>query len=198
MRSVRFIVPWRTDDGERARIWEFCRARWEAAGYHPIESPSPEGPFNRAAAINAGADAPWDMLVIADADVVVSLGQLGHGIELATQTDQVVFPFRRYVGLTPENTETVLAGGGYSDRGGFRSMHHTSSVVIVPRAAWERIGPYDERFTGWGFEDTEWARRARPYGRVRGDVYHLWHPRSEHKRKGPLWEANRKLAATLR
>lgn len=137
-------------------------------------------------------------MIVADADVTLgSMSQLTAGIDLAVELDQVVFPFRRYVGLTPENTRTVLEGGGYSDRGGFRSQAHTSSVTIILRSVWDRIGPFEERFTGWGFEDSEFARRARPFGRVRGDVYHLWHPRSEHKRQGALYEANRKLAASL-
>jgi glycosyltransferase involved in cell wall biosynthesis len=55
-------------------------------------------------------------------------------------------------------------------------------LVAFPRAWFERIGGFDRRFTGWGYEDSDLRRRAsltigvtRPHG---PRLLHRWHPRN--------------------
>jgi GT2 family glycosyltransferase len=56
-------------------------------------------------------------------------------------------------------------------------------AVVVSRAAFEEVGGYDERFVGWGWEDTSFAialeKLCGPQTRVPGPLYHLWHPSVE-------------------
>jgi hypothetical protein len=59
-----------------------------------------------------------------------------------------------------------------------------SCCMVIPRAVWDDLGGFDERFRGWGFEDM--ALQSIVVGlygheRIDGDVYHLWHPRSEER-----------------
>jgi hypothetical protein len=54
-----------------------------------------------------------------------------------------------------------------------------SCCIVIPRAVWDDLGGFDERFRGWGFEDM--ALQSIVVGlygheRIAGDVYHLWHP----------------------
>jgi hypothetical protein len=59
-----------------------------------------------------------------------------------------------------------------------------SCCIAVPRAVFEDLGGFDERFRGWGYEDMAFQSiivGLYPWGRVEGDVIHLWHPRSEER-----------------
>jgi len=62
--------------------------------------------------------------------------------------------------------------------------------IGMDRALFESINGFDERFEGWGLEDSDLrdrAMRLRPRPRVknlylRNDVYHLWHPTGNRER----------------
>lgn len=56
-----------------------------------------------------------------------------------------------------------------------------SLSFATTRATWELIGGFDERYVGYGGEDTDFAFRARSLGIGMawcgdGDAYHQWHP----------------------
>lgn len=187
------------------------------------------GPFNRAAALNraaaaADADGRWDLAVIVDADVFIDPANVRHALERARATGKVTWAFTRWNGLTPEGTERVLAGDPTRDAnpkahdgvtllaGEPRSVLPSdviektnpiswSCCFVVPRAVWDDIGGFDERFRGWGWEDMAFQSVVCGlYGheRLHGDVWHLWHPRAEERIKPgrpehPAYVANRML-----
>lgn len=196
---VRYVVPWRPDGGARDKLWAFCRQMWarEVPEANWAESPSPKGPFNRAAAINAGARGAWDVLVVADADVFVAGEQLREAIARAYATEHFTLPYSVFCGLNKETTEAVLAGTWRPGQQGirYRSINHVSSILAIPRAVWDGTGGFDERFIGWGCEDVEFARRAGVKHRIEGIVWHLWHPNSPDKRRGATYRRNRDLLA---
>lgn len=49
--------------------------------------------------------------------------------------------------------------------------------TLIPRAVWTQVGPLDERFVGYGYDDVDWCTRAAPFGRIAVDhgsrVVHL-------------------------
>jgi len=51
----------------------------------------------------------------------------------------------------------------------------------------------DERFHGWGCEDTEFLRRI-PWRRLRGPLFHIWHAKASKER----FERNRRLLRNVR
>lgn len=56
-----------------------------------------------------------------------------------------------------------------------------SCCFAIPRPGWDRLGGFDERFRGWGFEDMAFQSASVGligHERVEGDLFHLWHPRS--------------------
>lgn len=218
MRAV-ILRPYRGDGAQRDRLAAWTGARW--AANHPdlamYSASGPlEGPFNRAAALNeaarlADADGRWDLAVVIDADIFIDPANVVAALERAGSSGKVTWAFRRWNGLTAEATADLLAGGGLPSLGEpgtvtTEAIDKTNPIswsccFVVPRAVWDDLGGFDERFRGWGWEDMAFQSVVCGlYGheRLDGDVYHLWHPRAEERiRKGtplhPAYVANRML-----
>lgn len=200
MRTV-ILVPRRDDNGQRDRLWTWCRARWERhfpdlaiyEGHHDY------GPFNRSAAINraavaADADGRWDQAIVIDSDIFVKVSQVRAAIKLAAETGRVTWAHRRWRGLTEHWTKRIV-----DDRRDFgpeiddvdmdifvaqTNPISWSCCMVVPRAVFDDLGGMDERFEGWGFEDMAWQSIVKGlYGfeRIEADIYHLHHERSEER-----------------
>ena len=203
MRVV-ILAPWRTDDGPRAAVWRVCRSRWEALfpDWPVYEGRSPEGPFNRSAAINDAARqaGSWDVAVIIDADVMLRAGNVREAVRRAAETGRVTWAHRRWRGISEDATrrltrpdpiwaEAALGKGGVErsdlDADIDLIVEKTtpmswSCCIAIRRDAWERVGGFDERFVGWGFEDIAFQAATGGlvgWDRVEGDVLNLWHPR---------------------
>jgi hypothetical protein len=188
---VVFLVPWRTDDGPRAAAWALCRRRWEALfpDWPIYEGVSPEGPFQRAAAINdAAAQAgSWDVAVIIDADVMLPAGNVAEAVKRAAKSGKVTWAHRRWRELTKEATDRLVgpkgekyapgALGGSVEETDFSAVDEGGKSIIdlvvskttalswscciaVRRDSWDRIGGFDERFIGWGHEDAAFMSSA--------------------------------------
>lgn len=145
--------------------------------------------FNRSHAINRAAhhhDATHvDVLVIIDADVLCDAEHVRKAIGLAFNRHRLVFPFEHYAYLTQKMTDSILEGysGSWEPGVQFRMGGTCSSVVVVPRALFEQVHGFDETFTGWGWEDVAFSLACQTLGngfeRVKGDVFHLWHPKPQ-------------------
>lgn len=184
MRVV-VLVPRRAGIADRDRLWEYVSEWW--ATYHPewpvYVGESPDGPFNRGAAINAAAReaGDWDVALVVDADVVCPPEQVEEAVRVAAATGRMTFPFTRYRAIGEQMTQRVLGGfGGDWSKGAKASMvTHVSSVQAVPRVLWEVVDGFDERCRGWGHDDTIFAHCCRTLGggieRIPGTVWHLYH-----------------------
>ena len=193
-----FLVPRRKDNGHRDRVWDYCRARWEALfPAIPIyEGHHEDGPFNRSAAVNRAADnaGQWDLGIVIDSDVMLSRSQVQAAIDKSAETGRVTWAHRRWRGVTEDWTRRIL--DDQRDFGPEPSRDEVDLIVdrtnplswsccfVIPRLVWDDMGGFDERFRGWGFEDMAFQSIvAGLYGheRIEGDVVHLWHPRSEER-----------------
>lgn len=185
--DVPILVPRRRDDGPRDEIWDgIMREYWYDAnlyeGYHETD-----GPFNRSAAINTAADlaGDWDVAVIADADsVLADMGKLWGATALAMKTQQLVIPHSRWVNIDQDETEEFLETTKPIVRWKkTRTIYSLtlSSILVVPRSVWDTVNGFDERFVGWGWEDTAFMyavdHMTPGHIRLEGDVYHLAHER---------------------
>lgn len=200
---VRLIVPRRADGGHRDRLWSFCRAYWarELPGWTIVEGHHDDGPFNRAAAINRAAAGKWDVAVIVDADVIVDAAIVARAAGQALETGRMTLPFRTRWSLNQKGTEKILDGhqGTWRPWAAGRQTFNVSTCLAVPRALWDEIGGFDERFSGWGGEDDAFAAAARALGgtidRLAGDAWHLFHQRSLWRdHRAPLYRQARLLA----
>jgi hypothetical protein len=193
------LVGRRGDRGRRDRLWRFCSDWWTRELGWPIfvgvhDDP---GPFSLAAASNRAAAlaGDWTVALYVGADVVLGgPGQAREAVRLAVKRGQLVFAHDHYYSLSREGTEAVLAGaaphGSMNEWPGHGPWPNTfSSALAVPRALWDAVGGFDERFTGpWGGEDLAfWSAccaLGRGFDRVTGPVFHCWHERDRAQREG--------------
>lgn len=193
------LVPWRGGEPWRERAWRHCSARWAQLGWPLIAAGmAQEGPFSRARARNEAARLaePWDVAVFADADTIVrDRQQVQAGIDVALTTGRLVLPFTRFTGLTQPQTLLLLAGRLELPEVDTEPDPSVGGVVVVPRSLWHDVGGYDERFVGWGFEDSAFAVAAGGPARTPGRIWHLWHPAApETDPRHPQHRANRAVA----
>lgn len=206
------LIPWR-EDPARKRILDWVLDRWSGfPGLKEIRlGESPEGDFNRSVALNDAADrAKGDVYVVADADTtyadpdVMRLAIDG----VASGVAPWALPYARYYNLREPITERMLAG---DTEGAFREpasedydhclLDSVSGIVVVSAQGWERIGGFDERFTGWGHEDRAFASALTamvgPCRRYASAVFHLWHPNGL-RFESPGIQERERLAALYR
>jgi hypothetical protein len=155
-------------------------------GHHEV------GPFNRSAAINmaselADRDGRWDVAVIIDSDTVSNPIAIRVAVEHAARTGGLAVAHSHRHMLSERGTQAILNG----DRGDWKRARmirrtYTDSVscaVAVARRTWDLVGGFDERFVGWGYEDTGFhiaceTMTGMSIHVVPGDCFHLWHPLS--------------------
>ena len=193
-------VPWR-DRGSRtaARSLSYVvRHLEDVTGVEPILVDSPSPVFSLAAARNRAFELSGGVVVVCDADTVPDGDALLAAIDLARTSPSVILPFTLFRALTPEATEEVLAGDrAPRDAADLLTLDWSvGGVQVASVATWTALGGQDERFTGWGCEDTAFyltsLARERPHQRVEGQIHHLWHPRAVDERS-PEYVYNEQL-----
>lgn len=186
--KIVILVPYRHSDSRREQLWSFTR-KWLEHN-HPwwpiVLGASPEGPFNRSAAINdAARQVEWDLAVIHDADTVVPADQLSAAASAAEVTNRLAFSFTSVADLSESCTDHILDTGDISLRhltiDSLRTapLATQSSSLVVTRDLWDKIGGFDEAFVGWSAEDNAFCHAATVLGgeprRIPGNAFHLWH-----------------------
>jgi hypothetical protein len=173
------------------------------------------GPFNKSWGLNVGfrlSRHPW--LVFADADIVLG-DALPAALDYLARGAQAVKPYRRLLDLD-EADSARLRGGDFDwipdrDSGAPRNREgegeyivFAGGVFLITRAAFVRVGGWDERFRGWGGEDDAMSYRLER-ARVPAleldtrPALHLAHPRPAAATTGqPHYAANRALLEDYR
>ena len=206
MRTV-ILLPWRSDNGWREKLWAHCRAIWEREFPEwPIYlGVSDDGPFQRSQAINRAAEAAgdWDVALIIDGDTISEPEAVRRAVAYALATGGVGIAHRARLMLTKGATHQLLSGRKVPTRSN-RSVSRVwqdsvSCAVAVSRRTWELVGGFDERFVGWGFEDTAFyvaceTLTGKPGRFEEAECLHLWHEsQPEANKQAPTYIRNRAL-----
>jgi hypothetical protein len=203
-------VLWRPGNPQRERLWDYCRARWETAGFTPITAAGQGGLWaaRNEAAAKAGE---WDAAIFADADMTLAEPeQAWAALEQAAAGRRYVAAFTTLDALGPESTVTVLEGASFDGIEPLQRYHGSwVGAYAIGRSLWNELGGYDERFAPFSGQDVAIIHAAATLGvleRIPGTAYHLWHERGgeqlghlpSHPSLGARYEAATGDAAAMR
>lgn len=198
--NVQVIVPWRSRGcPHREAAWALVQDNWTGWEVHTADDGLE--PFSRAASINlAVMEHPADVLVVADADILIATDQVRAAVELAAWSPGMVVAFDRWAHLTESGTQYVLDGflGSWEPFIDVTLDKTVSCCVALSRETWELSGGFDPRFRAWGFEDVQLeivcATLAAPTRWIPGSAYHLFHKTEQERPPENLAMLNEYLA----
>ncbi|MFD6094732.1 galactosyltransferase-related protein [Nocardiopsis flavescens] len=193
-------IPWRGGEPHRDAHHAYVRARLREMlpdAVH-VDVDTPHACFHRAAARNAAVDRAGDgVMILCDADTIPEPEPLHTAIRGAAADGRLHLPYELFVGLSEKGTQQVHRGVPHRSAHVLEtSARPTGGVLVLTRDAYRNAGGQDERFTGWGWEDTAFRRQAdcllgatvtHP-----GVIYHLWHP-SDADLDHPTYHSNAAL-----
>jgi hypothetical protein len=184
--KVAVCAPHRPVDDEREANWQRTRQQWQGLGWPVYTGNNEDTIFSRSKAINlAAAQAPdSDVLLVTDTDILLwSPQQAVTAAEEAFAHTAYVVAFGVLYVLDWEDTRAVRAGAEPSPKMAIETLALIwGGLFAVSRKLFDRVGGFDERFTGWGAQDIGFMVACSTLGekrRVQGDAYHLRH--------NPVW-----------
>lgn len=123
-------------------------------------------PFNFAVAINrcaAASDPTHDLLILND-DTMVNSFMFPVWVEMA-----IKWGMEEGYGLISPKIDGGVGNDDQRRTTKFPKFHQTYKPICfmaaaVSRHVWNQVGPLDEQFTGYGFEDADYSRRVVEHG----------------------------------
>lgn len=147
------------------------------------------GLFNRSWGYNCAAKlVRCNKLILADNDVIIDIENLKIGLNLLSNFD-IIKPFKKLYDLTDEETTHYFNDGVLpSSFGKPRANLTAGTLLMITRAAFLKVGGYDERFEGWGGEDDEMTihlwnfinNKDLTYYMFGDKLIHLYHSRTDY------------------
>lgn len=180
------VIGFRDRGRDYRRVANLARVlqHWRGCGYPVVltsDGRTGDAQFNRSAAYNRGA-AHGDVVVYAEADMLVPHKQIREAVALAVDSPGLVVPFTSYHYLSDSDSRDVRSGLPVEDCIAESVRDHgvsTGAVGVVSRATLTAVGRWDEAFEGSWYDDTAMRRAfelaAGPTRWVDGPGYHLYH-----------------------
>jgi predicted glycosyltransferase involved in capsule biosynthesis len=205
---VSVLMAYQPDHGPRDTIFKWIK-KYYAASMPKIElciGMVSGRSFNKSRGLNLAAlKATRDIFVIADGDVIYDPAVITDAVKLLKNYAWVIpFHNRKIINLSQSNTEKLIkTAPGWPLQISMndiaiekRGDNFAGKLIVISRGNFRKIGGFDERFIGYGWEDSAFQNATSticgPFKRLDRKIYHLWHPRV-HARGNPDWEKNRKL-----
>lgn len=204
--KISILIPWRTDgpDGHRQKVWDFLQPLWDQSGFEicvgeddvfsdrpPYNWPDPDYipgndtryflPFNCSMALNrAAAQATGDVFVCMGADHYPDPDAIHVAAAMTAYPPYWTPTFGSMAYLSEEYTEALIAGRTTIERCPIAAVDPTAhGNSAVARGAWEAVGGMDQRYSGWGWEDSDLIRRLSRKNGVKRPPFtrglSLWH-----------------------
>ena len=185
------IVPFCPDGGRRDINYSWVTKRLrkllpDAEILVPIQEIPP---FSRSATHNLAAKmAKNDVLLFCDADMVFDIDLIENGLEIVHDVPWVAPMNQKWdftwqasnelLNMSPDvelkglNLHVYRKWGAERCRGG--------AMLMITKENYFKMGGFDERFNGWGYEDNAFMLMAEAtigsYVETPNIAYHLWHP----------------------
>ena len=195
-RKIRVVIPWR-----------HCETRvqgreWVTSWYEKLlgkdcihfQEDNSDSPFSRSITINKGVEAVnSDIIVIADADCLICDYSLKRAVNEVT-SEKMIVPHNSFCITNQQQANWILNQPPSSTRvsgrwfRGKRKRRANGGIWVVTKNLFLEH-KVDERFVGWGCEDTELLNRI-PYYRFNGPIFHIFHAKKQSKR---YWKRNKRL-----
>jgi predicted glycosyltransferase involved in capsule biosynthesis len=206
MPIMSLLIPFR-DTGDRKQQLEWLQKRWEKLFPEAeiiICEDDGKDPFSKTIAVNnAYKKANSDILAIVDADVWVEPKILIEAAEhIRKNPNSWVQPCNTVYRINKEKTFNIVEFTPdvpfpiIKEEDTERITGVVGLVAVFSREQFEYCGGMDERFRGWGWEDTAWNTmlnilfsKAESWDNI---VYHLWHPRGKNLNGRPTWKGQTK------
>lgn len=187
LNEVSVVIPWRTDFGvrERAFNWNVERLQSFAPGIEVVTGDVQSPIFSYSGARNIAIQkANRRYLLLLDADVVLSQVQVTKALLKLDEGAPWVIPYDQYICVTERATEETLGQRPSLPINPTPETHiyantGTAGAALFRQSDLMKVGGFDERFIGWGYEYRAFVRAAEVVigepERVRGQAQHLWH-----------------------
>lgn len=215
MTSALVAMPWRpsgSPDREQAfeHVYESLQSL-DVVGVITVDA-DPAEPFSRARSANLAFGAAramgTEVVVIHDSDMLVPEDSYYRTIEQAAATGRLVVAFSDYRVLNRAMSSKVYAGADPFQLPFTHRLQGFSvgGIMAMTVAAWEKVGGFDPRFTGWAPDDWAlWVAAKLILGegiRLDGPAVHLHHPSEkdrwpEHRKAGEALYARYTACATV-
>ena len=181
MEKVKVVIPWLPNKSREPGfkwVCDYYRHRLGKDSVH-VEIAN-TSPFNRSQVINAAVSKfPGHKIVISDADCFIC----DHGLARAVREvndDEMLIPHNCFCPTSRVQKQWILKQDPKNKVTAKwfrkRRKRRAQAGIWVVTYDFFMDAPMDERFIGWGCEDTEFLRRTatRRFG---GPLYHIHHKR---------------------
>lgn len=206
--NVSILFAYQPDNGPRDSAFEWIQ-RYYKTTLPNVElciGISESKLFNRSQGLNSAAkQATRDIFVICDGDVIVSPASISDAISCLKKYPWVIpFHHRKILNLSQKNTKKLLKSKPQwpleikikDFEVETRDKNFAGKLNVITRDNYFKVGGFDERFVGYGWEDNAFAYALTTIcglpKRLDWNIYHLWHPPVPSK-GNPVWEKNKIL-----
>ena len=184
---VGVVIIWRPEEsrmGPFNHLIKWYQENMPTAKIYLVDSP--QNDWNPAAARNAGVKQAeqdgCDVVIVNDADTIPEKAPLEQAVMGAFEDGYIHNPYTKYFVLDKLNTKMFIGGKKITQCEKTEYKKALSGVLVSTPATWWELGGQDEKFSGWGFEDTAFAWihqvvKGSFYKRHEGSVFALSHDR---------------------
>ncbi|WP_410769031.1 galactosyltransferase-related protein [Fontibacillus sp. BL9] len=187
--EISVLIPYKPDDGPRDQAFRYIRRFYEKMMPEAelCIGEVAEEPFSRSRAINrAAGKARGRVFVIADNDIIYDPELIAQSLK-RLDDDCWVIPFSQINRLSQTYSERLIRGGEHPwplqtkpETKPANASYFVGGMNVLLRESFEKVGGYDERFSGWGGEDEAFAYAldtlVGKHVRLDGELIHFWHP----------------------